>query len=92
MAKLQLPFELQKPDASTFVTQTTEIGHNGKSVSDELNTLSEKTVDIDEQKHMLIYKGVKYLIIGIDDDSSQSNLVAIMGNAIMGTTTTMGAK
>ena len=39
MAKLQLPFELQKPDASTFVTQATEIGHNGKSVSDELDTL-----------------------------------------------------
>ena len=45
MAKLQLPFELQKPDASTFVTQATEIGHNGKSVSDELGTLNESAND-----------------------------------------------
>lgn len=45
MAKLQLPFELQKPDSDTFVTQATEIGHNGKSVSDELDTLNETAND-----------------------------------------------
>lgn len=33
MAKLQLPFELQKPDASTFVTQASEIGYNGKGLN-----------------------------------------------------------
>lgn len=33
MAKLQLPFELQKPDASTFVTQASEIGYNGQGLN-----------------------------------------------------------
>lgn len=37
MAKLQLPFELQKPDASTFVTQASEIGYNGKPAAEALD-------------------------------------------------------
>lgn len=33
MAKEKLPFELQKPDSNTFVTQASEIGYNGKGLN-----------------------------------------------------------
>ena len=32
MAKLKLPFELEKPSSNEYVTQTSEIGHNGDSL------------------------------------------------------------
>lgn len=37
MAKERLPFELAKPDASTFVTQATEIGYNGEDLKKGLD-------------------------------------------------------
>ena len=33
MARLKLPFELEKPSPNEFVTQASEIGHNNKSVA-----------------------------------------------------------
>lgn len=48
MAKERLPFELAKPDSNTYVTQSSEIGHNGDSldstfsgIEEELDTLGE---------------------------------------------------
>lgn len=43
MAKLQLPFELAKPDTNTYVTQADQIGYNGKDLETHLN----KTPNLD---------------------------------------------
>lgn len=37
----RLPFPLAKPNPDTFVTQASEIGYNGKSLADEVETLQE---------------------------------------------------
>lgn len=39
MAKLKLPFELEKPSADEYVTQASEIGHNGRSLDKTLEGL-----------------------------------------------------
>lgn len=98
MAKLQLPFELQKPDASTFVTQATEIGHNGKSVSDELDALVNKAegldgLSVDKMNSIISILGKHFLLIELRDGytppSSQSTTSvcgkAVCGHAILGT-------
>lgn len=40
MAKLKLPFELEKPSANEYVTQSSQIGHNGESLEQALGDLS----------------------------------------------------
>ena len=37
MAKLKLPFELEKPSANEYVTETSEIGHNGRPLEEVLD-------------------------------------------------------
>ena len=40
MAKLKLPFELEKPSSNEYVTQTSQIGHNGQPLDQALGDLS----------------------------------------------------
>lgn len=40
MARLKLPFELEKPSSIEYVTQASEIGHNGQPLSQALGELS----------------------------------------------------
>lgn len=40
MAKLKLPFELEKPSANEYVTQSSQIGHNGEPLDQALGDLS----------------------------------------------------
>ena len=42
MAKLKLPFELEKPSNNEYVTQASEIGHGNKSVAEELEQLQQE--------------------------------------------------
>lgn len=92
MAKLKLPFELQKPDASTFVTQATEIGYNGKSVSDELDALDSKVegldgLSVDKMNSIISILGKHFLLIELRDGytppSGQSK-TALCGTALCG--------
>lgn len=39
MAKLKLPFELEKPSADEYVTQASQIGMNGKSLDEFLGDM-----------------------------------------------------
>lgn len=81
MAKLQLPFELQKPDSNTFVTQATEIGHNGKSVSDELDALASRALEV----KVVSRNGAAYLNISMGASTpTQNNKSAVLGKAICG--------
>lgn len=52
MAKERLPFELAKPSNDTFVTETSEIGHNGQpldEVLEELDNISKQSAQSEEQ-------------------------------------------
>lgn len=40
MAKLKLPFELEKPSSNEYVTQSSQIGHNGEPLDQALGDLS----------------------------------------------------
>lgn len=42
----RLPFPLAKPNPDTFVTQASEIGHNGKAVNEELTDFSDNIRDV----------------------------------------------
>ena len=41
MAKLKLPFELEKPGSNEYVTQSSQIGHNGQPLDDVLEGLDD---------------------------------------------------
>lgn len=45
MAKLKLPFELEKPSSNEYVTQASQIGHNNSSLSEYLDVLQEQIND-----------------------------------------------
>lgn len=81
-------------NAASNIILSSATGLNASNVQDALAELAleitERTVEIDEENHILTYNGKQYLIIGVDNDSS-STAVAIMGEAIMGVAT-MGAK
>lgn len=95
MAKEKLPFELAKPDSNTYVTQSSQIGHNGKSleaafsgVEDEINTigievegLANRTLDV----KVVTRDGAKYLNISMGTSGPiQNNKSAVLGKAICG--------
>lgn len=40
MAKLKLPFELEKPSANDYVTQSSQIGHNGQPLNQALDDIA----------------------------------------------------
>lgn len=46
MAKLKLPFELEKPSVNEYVTQASEIGYGDTTVKDKLDTLGSKADNI----------------------------------------------
>ena len=46
MAKLKLPFELEKPSSNEYVTQASEIGHNGNPLSEVLTKHEDNLEDI----------------------------------------------
>jgi len=88
MAKLKLPFELEKPSSNEYVTQSSQIGHNGEPLEQSLVALKSNEVVIDLSNGRLTYKNQTFLIIGIDESTTN---VAVMGEAVMGEAT-MGAK
>lgn len=53
MARLKLPFELEKPSSNEYVTQASEIGHNGQPLDEALSALDsiskESTQSEDEE-------------------------------------------
>lgn len=52
MAKLKLPFELEKPSANEYVTQSSQIGHNGQPLDDaleKLDNISKQSTQSEEQ-------------------------------------------
>lgn len=88
MAKERLPFELAKPDSSTYVTQSSEIGHNGKSlnsalsgIEDEFEVLASRTLEV----KVVSKNGAKYLNISMGtSEPIQNNKSAVLGKAICG--------
>jgi hypothetical protein len=56
MAKLKLPFELEKPSPNEYVTQASEVGYGNGSVSDKLDYIL--GVDMSVLDTSLQYNGV----------------------------------
>lgn len=95
MAKERLPFELAKPDANTYVTQSSEIGHNGKplasafsGIEEEFDTLSEEVEGLASRTlevKVVSKNGAKYLNISMGTSAPiQNNKSAVLGKAICG--------
>ena len=69
----RLPFPLAMPNADTFVTQTSEIGHNGQPLDDVLEGLnkevgkSAKNQDCEENVSLGISDSLGYLLVEFKD-------------------------
>ena len=75
MAKEKLPFELQKPDSNTFVTQADQIGHNGKALSATINEVVsnidsfEEAIKIDDNEEVYLITDSNHNIIARIDNN-----------------------
>lgn len=84
MARLKLPFELEKPSANEFVTQASQIGHNDSDVGAELNKQSESISSLESTRPILsitTLNGEYYLKIDYGNPAQSS---AICGTAVCG--------
>lgn len=90
MAKERMPFELQRPDPDTGVTNTTEIDHgngaNKKSLSVVIDTLATKTEQI-QALSIKIINGKRYLEIsasGSTPTPEPQSTTSMCGTALCG--------
>ena len=70
MAKERMPFELARPNAGTFVTKTSEIGHNGQPLDDALeglDNISKQSTQSEEQA--IIYETDRGVQVGKIDST-----------------------
>lgn len=84
MAKLKLPFELEKPDSNSFVTQADQIGHRGKSLSKAMDDIEASATRV----NVVSRNGFKYLSITNASEGGSTptpdNTIAVLGSAICG--------
>ena len=89
MAKERMPFELQRPDPDTGVTNTTEIDHgngaNKKSLNVVIDTLATKTEQI-QALSIKVINGLNYLNISVSDStpSPEPSTTSLCGTALCG--------
>ena len=73
MAKLKLPFELEKPSASEFVTQASQIGYKGRNAEEALDEALDHSSDPEiESNTFYVTDSNGYVIAKIDKDGVHS--------------------
>ena len=82
MAKLKLPFELEKPSNNEYVTQASQIGHNGVPVSNLLAQIGKLLVD--DANIVASILGKQFLLIEDRDAQPSTDTSAVCGRALCG--------
>lgn len=80
MAKLKLPFELEKPSSNEYVTKASEVGFLGRPLSEFLNSVKDMFID-DETGDICFVDGNNYIIFKLSSNGAEAKQFRVLNSS-----------